>query len=33
MDIVANMNIKVHFLQGHLDKFPDNCSDVNDGQG
>ena len=32
-DIGANMNIKVHFLHSHLDKFPDNCSNMSDEQG
>ena len=27
------MNIKVHFLHSHVDKFPDDCSDVSDEQG
>ena len=31
-DIGTNMRIKVHFLDNHLDKFPDNCGDVNDGR-
>ena len=31
-DIDANMSIKVHFLHRHLDKFPDNCSDVSNEQ-
>ena len=29
----TNMNIKVHFLHSHVDKFPDDCSDVSDEQG
>ena len=29
----ANMNIKVHFLHNHLDRFPANCGDVSDEQG
>ena len=32
-EIGANMSIKVPFLRSHLDKFPDNCSDVSDEQG
>ena len=31
-DIGTNMSIKVHFLQSHLDKFPNNCGDVSDEQ-
>ena len=31
--IGANMSIKVHFLHSHLDRFPENCSDVCDEQG
>ncbi len=27
------MSIKVYFLLGHLDKFPDNCGDFSDEQG
>ena len=27
------MNIKVYFLHSHLDKFPDNCSNMSDEQG
>ena len=27
-DTGANMNIKVHFLDSHLDRFPENCGDV-----
>ena len=29
----ANMSIKVHFLDSHLDKFPDNYGDFSDEQG
>ena len=29
-DLDANMSIKVHFLHSHLDKFPDNYSNVKD---
>ena len=32
-DVGANMNIKVHFLHSHLDRFPANCGDVSDEQG
>ena len=32
-EIGANMSIKVHFLDSHLDKFPDNCGDFSDKQG
>ena len=32
-DLGANMSIKVHFLQSHLDRFPENCGDVSDEQG
>ena len=32
-DIGANMSIKVHFLDSHLDRFPENCGDVSDEQG
>ena len=32
-DIGANISIKVHFLQSHLNKFQDNCSDVSDEPG
>ena len=28
-----NMSIKVHFLHSHLDRFPENLSDVSDEQG
>ena len=28
-----NMNIKVHFLFSHLDKFPEDLGDVSDKQG
>ena len=28
-----NMSIKVHFLDSHLDQFPENLSHVNDGKG
>ena len=31
-NIGANMNIKVHFIHSHLDKFPDNCGNVSDEQ-
>ena len=29
-NIGANMNIKVHFLDSHLHRFPENCGDVSD---
>ena len=32
-DIGGNMSIKVHFLDSRLDRFPENCGDVNDEQG
>ena len=32
-EISANMSIKVHFLDSHLDKFPGNCGDFSDEQG
>ena len=32
-DIGANMNIKVNFLHCHLDKFPNNCSNMRDQEG
>ena len=32
-DIGANMNIKLHFLHSHLDRFPENCGDYSDEQG
>ena len=31
-EIYGNMSIKVHFLDGHLDKFPDNFGDFSDKQ-
>ena len=31
--IGAYMNIKVHFLHSHLDKFPKNCSNFRDELG
>ena len=31
--IGTNISIKVHILHSHLDKFPNNCSDVSDEQG
>ena len=31
-DIDANMRLKVHFLYGHLDKFPYDYGDVSDEQ-
>ena len=27
------MNIKVHFLHSHLDKFPENLGDITEEQG
>ena len=27
------MSIKVHYLQSHLDNFPNNCGDYSDEQG
>ena len=32
-DIGANINIKLHFLDSHLVRFPENCGDVSDEQG
>ena len=32
-DLGCNMSIKVHFLNSHLDKFPDNLGAVSDEQG
>ena len=32
-EIGANMSINVHFLDSHLEKFPDNCGDFCDEQG
>ena len=32
-DISANMSIKFHFLDSHLDRFPENCGDVSDEHG
>lgn len=32
-NIGANLSIEVHYLHRHLDEFPDNCSDMSDGQG
>ena len=32
-EIGANVSIKVHFRDSHLDKFPDNCGDFSDEQG
>ena len=32
-DIKANMSIKMHFLNSHLDRFPENLGDVSDEQG
>ena len=32
-DIGANMSIKFHFLDSHLDRFPENCGDVSDEHG
>ena len=29
-EIGTNMSIKVHFLNSHLDKFLDSCSDISD---
>ena len=31
--ICASMSIKVHFLDSHLDKFPDNCGNFSNEQG
>ena len=31
--IGCNMSIELHFLYSHLDKFPENLSEVSDGQG
>ena len=31
-EIYGNMSIKVHFLDSHLDKFPDNFDDFSDKQ-
>ena len=31
-EVGANMSIKVHFLDSHLDRFPENCGDVSDEQ-
>ena len=32
-EIRVDMSIKIHFLDIHLDKFPDNCGDFSDDQG
>ena len=32
-EIGPNMSIKVHFLDSHLDKFPDKSGDFSDAQG
>ena len=32
-DIGAKMSIKVHFLDSHLDRFPENCDELSDEQG
>lgn len=32
-DLGCNMSIKLHFLNSHLDKFPENLGDVSDEQG
>ena len=32
-DIGTNMSIKVHFLDSHLVRFPENCGDISDEQG
>ena len=32
-EIRVDMSIKIHFLDSHLDKFPDNCGDFSDEQG
>ena len=32
-DIKANMSIKMHFLNSHLVRFPENLGDVSDEQG
>ena len=32
-DLGCNMSIKLHFLNSHLDQFPDNLGDVSDEQG
>ena len=32
-EIGANMSIRIHFLDSHLDIFPDNCGDWSDEQG
>ena len=32
-DIGAKMSIKVHFLDSHLDRFPENCGELSDEQG
>jgi len=29
----CNMSLKIHFLQSHLDFFPENCSAVSDEHG
>ena len=31
--LCCNMSIKVHFLNSHLDKFPENLGDISDEQG
>ena len=31
-EVGANMSIKVHFLDSHLDRFSENCGDVSDEQ-
>ena len=32
-ELDANMGIKIHFLDSHLDNFPENCGEVGDEQG
>lgn len=32
-DLGANMSVKLHFVDGHLDMFPENCGDVSEEQG
>ena len=31
-DMGANMSMKFHFLDSHLDRFAENCGDVSDAQ-
>lgn len=32
-ELKVHMSLKIHFMHGHLDFFPDNCGDCSDEQG